>query len=186
MPISAATWAIGRVRHRSIKRRLPFTVSGALGCHRLVLLGRERLCRNSHSFGEDQPVDFSPASATCADRDLWYAQRQALCEHRRQSAVRSSATKYRSRKRRRGHRARARRRQVSGSTVPTQISRDHSNSATVFSEGTDLSRFDRRHVDTVADALNNRPRKELKWRTPAEVLAEQVHSSSPDGVATTS
>eukprot|EP01133_Synstelium_polycarpum_P024463 gene24463-29341_t len=32
MPISAATWAIGRLWQRSIKRRLPSTVSGALRC----------------------------------------------------------------------------------------------------------------------------------------------------------
>ncbi|MGG7105202.1 IS30 family transposase [Rhodococcus sp. 24CO] len=55
-----------------------------------------------------------------------------------------------------------------------------------FPKGTDLSRYDRREVDAVADALNNRPRKELKWLTPAEVLAKQVHSLPRDGVATTS
>lgn len=55
-----------------------------------------------------------------------------------------------------------------------------------FPKGTDLSRFDRREVDADADALNNRPRKELKWLTPAEVLAKQVHSLPRDGVATTS
>ena len=30
----------------------------------MVLLARERLCRNSHSRAEDQPVYFSPTSAT--------------------------------------------------------------------------------------------------------------------------
>ena len=58
-------WAIGRSWHRSIRRRLPSTVSGALRCVTgLVLFGRERLCRNSHSRAEDQPVYFSPASST--------------------------------------------------------------------------------------------------------------------------
>ncbi len=33
--------------------------------------------------------------------------------------------------------------------------------------------------------LNNRPRKIHGWRTPAEVFAEQAHSSSQHGVATT-
>ncbi|GAB6919816.1 hypothetical protein JCM9803A_02660 [Rhodococcus erythropolis] len=55
-----------------------------------------------------------------------------------------------------------------------------------FPKGTDLSRYDRHEVDAVADAVNNRPRKELKWLTPAEVLAEQVHSLPLDGVATIS
>ena len=32
IPISAATWAIGRLWHRSIRRRLPSTVRGALRC----------------------------------------------------------------------------------------------------------------------------------------------------------
>ncbi len=65
IPISAATWAIGRLWHRSTSRRLPSTVSGALRCVTgLVLFGRERLCRNSHSYAEDQPVYFSPASTT--------------------------------------------------------------------------------------------------------------------------
>ncbi len=41
------------------------TVSGALPCvTALILLDRERPCRNSHSRADDQPVYFSPASAT--------------------------------------------------------------------------------------------------------------------------
>lgn len=54
-----------------------------------------------------------------------------------------------------------------------------------FPKGTDLARHSRSEVQAVADALNNRPRKTLGWRTPAEVLAEQLHSASRHGVATT-
>ena len=54
-----------------------------------------------------------------------------------------------------------------------------------FPKGTDLSRYKFRELQAVADALNNRPRKVHGWRTPAEVFAEQVHSSSRHGVATT-
>ena len=54
-----------------------------------------------------------------------------------------------------------------------------------FPKGTDLARYDGREVEAVADALNNRPRKTLGWRTPAEVLADQLHSGSRHGVATT-
>jgi IS30 family transposase len=54
-----------------------------------------------------------------------------------------------------------------------------------FPKGTDLARYDRREVQAVADALNNRPRKTLGWRTPAEVLVDQLHSSSRHGAATT-
>jgi IS30 family transposase len=54
-----------------------------------------------------------------------------------------------------------------------------------FPKGTDLARHDRRDVQAVADALNNRPRKTLGWRTPAEVFADQLRSSSRHRVATT-
>lgn len=54
-----------------------------------------------------------------------------------------------------------------------------------FPKGTDIARYDRQEVQAVADALNNRPRKVLGWRTPAEVLAGQLHSLLPHGVATT-
>jgi len=53
-----------------------------------------------------------------------------------------------------------------------------------FPKGTDLTRYERRDVQAVADALNSRPRKTLGWRTPAEVLADQLHSSSRHRVAT--
>jgi len=54
-----------------------------------------------------------------------------------------------------------------------------------FPKGTDLARYDIREVRAVAAALNDRPRKTLGWRTPAEVLAEQLYSVPRRGVATT-
>ena len=45
-----------------------------------------------------------------------------------------------------------------------------------FPKGTDLSRWSATDLEAVALALNNRPRKVLGWRTPAEVFAEQLQS----------
>lgn len=55
-----------------------------------------------------------------------------------------------------------------------------------FPKGTDLSRWSAEDLEAVALAINNRPRKILGWRTPAEVLAEQLRSLQQPGVASTS
>jgi len=54
-----------------------------------------------------------------------------------------------------------------------------------FPKGTDLSRWSAEELEAVAFTLNNRPRKVLNWRTPAEVFNEQLQSLQQDGVATT-
>jgi IS30 family transposase len=54
-----------------------------------------------------------------------------------------------------------------------------------FPKGTDLSRWDSEEIDAVAMALNNRPRKTLNWRTPAEALNDHLLSVQSAGVATT-
>ena len=40
-------------------------------------------------------------------------------------------------------------------------------------------------IDAVALALNTRPRKTLRWKTPAEALNEHLRSTQQDSVATT-
>jgi IS30 family transposase len=55
-----------------------------------------------------------------------------------------------------------------------------------FPKGTDLSRRSAQELDAIATTLNNRPRKTLGWKTPTEVLNDQLRSISTVGVATTS
>jgi len=55
-----------------------------------------------------------------------------------------------------------------------------------FPKGTDLSRWSAEDLEAVAHALNNRPRKILDWKTPAEVFEEQLRSLQRPGVASTS
>lgn len=54
-----------------------------------------------------------------------------------------------------------------------------------FPKGTDLSRWSSEDLEAVALAINNRPRKILGWRTPAEVFEEQLRSLQQPSVATT-
>ena len=54
-----------------------------------------------------------------------------------------------------------------------------------FPKGTDLSRWSANELDAVANALNTRPRKTLKWITPAEALDEHLRSIQQASVATT-
>jgi IS30 family transposase len=41
-------------------------------------------------------------------------------------------------------------------------------------KGADLSVYSQRDLDTIAKLMNDRPRKTLGWRTPAEALAEEI------------
>ena len=45
-----------------------------------------------------------------------------------------------------------------------------------FPKGTDLSRWSPHELESVAGTLNDRPRKTLGWRTPAEVFSEHLCS----------
>ena len=54
-----------------------------------------------------------------------------------------------------------------------------------FPKGTDLARWSLDDLLAVQAAVNSRPRKVLDWKTPAEVLDEQLRSLHQAGVATT-
>ena len=54
-----------------------------------------------------------------------------------------------------------------------------------FPKGTDLSLHSADELHAVAHALNTRPRKTLKWKTPAEVLDQFLLKQYEAGVATT-
>ena len=52
-------------------------------------------------------------------------------------------------------------------------------------KGTDLARWTAEDIQAVAATLNNRPRKTLGWKTPAEALNQLLPSPQNPGVATT-
>ena len=52
-----------------------------------------------------------------------------------------------------------------------------------FPKGTDLSRWDVEEIEAVATTLNNRPRKTLGWRTPAEAFNDHLLLVQQAGVA---
>ena len=54
-----------------------------------------------------------------------------------------------------------------------------------FPKGTDLARWSANEIGAVANALNNRPRKALGWKTPAEAFNEHLLLLQQAGVATT-
>jgi IS30 family transposase len=54
-----------------------------------------------------------------------------------------------------------------------------------FPKGTDLSRWDTKELQAVANTLNARPRKTLGWKTPAEVLDAYLRNALNSSVATT-
>ncbi len=54
-----------------------------------------------------------------------------------------------------------------------------------FPKGTDLSRWSDQEIQAVAVTLNSRPRKTLRWKTPAEAFDDRVASLQRAGVAST-
>jgi IS30 family transposase len=54
-----------------------------------------------------------------------------------------------------------------------------------FPKGTDLSRWSAADLEAVALTINNRPRKSLDWKTPAEVFNERLRLLQQPGVAST-
>ena len=43
-----------------------------------------------------------------------------------------------------------------------------------FPKGTDLSQYSQQYLTKVANEMNNRPRKSLGFRTPDEVMAQNI------------
>ena len=45
-------------------------------------------------------------------------------------------------------------------------------------KGADLRQFTQRDLDTIARLMNDRPRKTLDWKTPAQALAEEIANAA--------
>lgn len=45
-----------------------------------------------------------------------------------------------------------------------------------FPKGTDLSVYSQEYLDTVAEELNDRPRKTLNWARPSEKILEVINT----------
>jgi hypothetical protein len=45
-------------------------------------------------------------------------------------------------------------------------------------KATDLRQFTQRDLDHIAKLMNDRPRKTLGWKTPAQALAEEIAKSA--------
>ncbi|WP_162302408.1 IS30 family transposase, partial [Rhodobacter thermarum] len=45
-------------------------------------------------------------------------------------------------------------------------------------KGADLRQFSQRDLDHIAKLMNNRPRKTLGWKTPAQALAEELEKTT--------
>ena len=69
-----------------------------------------------------------------------------------------------------------------GNDRRTRTPRDYANT----SRKAPSSRGGEEDLEAVALALNNRPRKVLGWKTPAEVFSEQLPLLQQPGAATTS
>lgn len=54
-----------------------------------------------------------------------------------------------------------------------------------FPNGTELSRWTADKLEAVALTINNRPRRILGWKTPAEVFAQELRSLQQPNVAST-
>ena len=52
-------------------------------------------------------------------------------------------------------------------------------------KGIDLRKFSQRDLDHIARLMNNRPRKTLGWRTPAQALAEEIAKAAEGGAVGT-
>ena len=72
---------------------------------------------------------------------------------------------------------------IPGRRAPTENT--HGLLRQYFPTGTDLARWGAQEIQSVAHALNTRPRKTLGWKTPAEALNEHLKCNQKPCVATT-